>query len=244
MTTAGVLTPHTAVGPELEIPTMSSDRVAILVSRIPVRGGTPEQLREGAVPSALDEAAVRFPPGAIDVLAYASTSSGYAIGVDGERDLVMGLRDRWHLPVVSSALAAADALHAYGIGRVTLVHPPWFEQAAGELGVSYFRAWDIDAVATRTDSLPADPAQVRPDHVRDWVANHLDDRVEAVFFGGNGFRAAGTVDDIERRTGALVLAANQVLLWAVLRATHTALPITGYGRLLREPPPGTVPTSR
>ena len=208
MTTVGVLTPHTAPGPELEIPT----------ARLP---------------------AMRF-----DALAYASTSSGYAIGAAGERELVTGLRDRWHLPVASSGLAAVDALRAYGIGRVTLVHPPWFDRAAGELGVSYFRAQAVEAVETRADSLPADPAQVRPDHVRDWAADHVDDRVEAVFFGGNGFRVAGAFDDIERRTGALVLAANQVLLWAVLRATHTALPITGYGRLLREPSPGTVPTSR
>lgn len=94
MTTVGVLTPHTAPGPELEIPTMSSGRVDVLVSRIPVRGGAPEQLREGTTPSTLDGAAARLPAMRFDALAYASTSSGYAIGAAGERELVTGLRDR------------------------------------------------------------------------------------------------------------------------------------------------------
>ncbi len=62
-------------------------------------------------------------------------------------------------------------------------------------------------------------------------------RADAVFFGGNGFRAAAAVDELERRTGRLVLSANQVLLWAVLTATGSPLAVTGYGRLLRDRAP-------
>jgi maleate isomerase len=240
MTTVGVLTPHATPGPELEIPTMSSGRVATLVSRIPVRGGIPEQLRNGTRPSVLDAAAGAFAPGSVDALAYASTSSGYAIGVAAERELVAALRDRRQLPVVSSGLAAVDALQAFGIGFVTLVHPPWFDDEAGELGPSYFRTQDVDAVAMPADSLPNEPDRVRPQQVADWVVGRLDDRTEAVFLGGNGFRTAGAVDEIERRTGALVLTANQVLLWALLRETHTPLAVAGYGRLFSVRAPSTV----
>jgi len=244
MTTVGVLTPHTTPGPEVEIPEMSSGRVTALVSRIPVPGATPEQLREGTVPSAVDATVAALPLGSLDALAYASTSSGYALGVAGERELVAGLRDRWHLPVVSSSLAAIGALHAYDIERVLLVHPAWFDPEASELGASYFRSAGFDTVAARADSLPDDPAQVRPDAVTEWVVAHLDERVDAVVLGGNGFLAARAVDAIERGSGVLALEANQVLLWAILRETHTALEITGYGRLLREPARGTVPHTR
>ncbi len=67
----------------------------------------------------------------------------------------------------------------------------------------------------------------------DWVEQHVEDRAEAVFLAGNGFRAAGAIEQLELRTGRLVLEANQALLWGILAATGTGWDLTGYGRLLR-----------
>ena len=247
--TVGVLTPHVTPGPEMEIPVMSSGRVAALVSRIQLtrEGGnaastTMPTLRDGALPSAMNAAAAAFPDGSIDVLAYASTSSGYIIGFAAEVELVRRLHQRWALPVASSCLAAVQALRAYGVERIAVVHPPWFDDETNDLGATYFRSQGFDAVASRADSLPDDPAQVRPGPITEWVSRHLSDQTEAVFLGGNGFHAAEAVEHIERRTGRLVLESNQVLLWSISDATQTAVEITAYGRLLREPLPagGTV----
>ncbi len=243
--TVGVLTPHVTAGPEIEIPVMSAGRVTTVVSRISLTAAgsgaeatSLDNLRRGMLPSALDEAAAAFPDGSIDALAYASTSSGYVIGADAEATLVQRLQDEWALPVSSSSLAAVHALRAYGIDRVDVVHPPWFDDETSELGATYFRAQGFDAVASRADTLPDDPAQVRPGPVADWVCGHLSARAEAVFLGGNGFDAAGAIDEIERRTGRLVLEANQVLLWSILAESQSTLDITAYGRLLRARPPG------
>src|SRR6478735_7935033 len=128
--TVGVLTPHVTAGPEIEIPVMSAGHVATVVSRIPLparsdAGATsPQSLREGARPSALDEAAKAFPHGSVDALAYASTS---------------------------------------------------------ELGATYFRARGFDALASRADTPPDDPAQVRPGPVADWACRHVSDGAEAIF---------------------------------------------------------------
>ena len=75
---------------------------------------------------------------------------------------------------------------------------------------------------------------MRPEPIVDWVSRHVGDEAEAVFLGGNGFRAAAAVEHLERRLDRLVLTANQVLLWAILAATHTTLPIPDHGRLFRE----------
>ncbi len=247
--TVGVLTPHVTPGPEIEIPVMSAGRVATDVSRIRVpstSAGTAsaslELLRQGTLASPMDEATAVFSAGSIDALAYASTSSGYVIGFDAETELVERLRERWALPTGSSSWAAVLALRAYGIERVTLVHPPWFDDETNDLGSAYFRTQGFDAVALRADSLPDDPAQVRPGPVIEWVSRHLGDQAEAVFLGGNGFRAAEAVEPIERHTGRLVLEANQVLLWSILDASRTTLDITTYGRLLREAAPAPNPT--
>lgn len=79
---------------------------------------------------------------------------------------------------------------------------------------------------------------MRPGPVADWVCRHVSDGAEAIFVGGNGFHAAEAVEEIERRTGRLVLEANQVLLWSILVETKRSLDITAYGQLLRARPPG------
>ena len=126
---------------------------------------------------------------------------------------------------------------------VPLVHPPWFDDETNDLGAVYFQTQGFDAVATRADTLPDDPAQVRPGPVTDWVSHHLADHIEAVFLGGNGFHAVEAVEQIERRTGRLVLSANQVLLWSILAATRLPIEITAYGRLLRDGLPTPDPAS-
>lgn len=241
MLTVGVLTPHVTAGPEIEIPAMSSGRVRTLVSRIPPpRPGSlaltaPQHLRRAALPEAVDAAAEEFRHGSVDAIAYASTSSAYIMGFAAEVVLIDRLRDRWGVPAASSGRAAVQALRAHGVEHVALVHPPWFDDETSDLGAAYFRAQGFDAVASRAETLPLDPAQVLPGPVADWVSHHVDDKVQAVVLGGNGFHAAGAIDEIERRTDRLVLEANQVLLWAILLESEADVEVTGYGRLLSEP---------
>jgi maleate isomerase len=113
------------------------------------------------------------------------------------------------------------------------VHPPWFDDEFDELGAAYFRGQGFDAVVTRAVDLPRDPARVEPHQVVDWVRHHLEDRAEAIFLAGNGFRAAGAIEELELRTGRLVIEANQALLWGILTVTGTEWDLTGHGRLLR-----------
>jgi maleate isomerase len=77
--------------------------------------------------------------------------------------------------------------------------------------------------------------------VIDWVSRHVSDEAEAVFIGGNGFRAAQAIDTLERRLGRLVLESNQVLLWSILAQVGSSADIRGYGRLFREPLTRTAP---
>jgi maleate isomerase len=88
--------------------------------------------------------------------------------------------------------------------RITVVHPPWFDDETNDLGVVYFRDQRFQAVALRADELPGDPARMRPEPIVDWVCGNLPDEAEAVFLGGNIFHAAAAVEPLERRTGRLV----------------------------------------
>ncbi|TDU83564.1 maleate isomerase [Kribbella voronezhensis] len=241
--TVGVLTPHAAAGPEVEIPAMASATLEVIVTRIPRRRdstvtspespSTAANLRTLATPAALRPAVESLREASVDAIAYASTTSGYAIGPPAETDLTRQLRDWAGVPVVTSGLAATQALKIFGVRRVALIHPPWFEEEMADLGARYFQDQEIDVVTLAATSLPEDPTQVRPEQVIAFVSEQVDASTEAVFIAGNGFRAASAIAELERRTGQLVLEANQVLLWSLLAATGTKLQIDGYGRLFR-----------
>jgi len=188
-------------------------------------------LRASTEPAALGRAAVTFRGRRLAAVAHASTTSGYIIGHREETVLVERLSQRFDVPAIASCAAAAEALRAQGVGQVQLVHPPWFDDEFDELGAAYFRSQGFDTVVTKAASLPDDPARVDPQRVIDWVEHHVEDRAEAVFLAGNGFRAAAAVEEL--RTGRLVLEANQALLWGILAATGTGWDVTGHGRLLR-----------
>jgi len=247
--TVGLLSPHMAPVPEIEIPEMSQGRVAVAVARIQARqlaGGanstgptTAQALRALALPAAVDDAAARFSDGSVDVVAHASTTTGYALGARSEAALIQRLATQCGVPVVGSAGAAADALHACGARRLVLIHPPWFDDEMDRLGVGYFRDEGFKVTLLRASGLPRDPSSTHTEGIVDWVSRHLGDGDEALFLAGNGFRATRAVAELEQRTNRLVLQANQVLLWSILAVTHVPLTIEGCGRLFRTLPPPT-----
>lgn len=81
-------------------------------------------------------------------------------------------------------------------------------------------------------SLPSGQQLIRPAELHDRVVGQVPSDAEAVVVGGNGFRAVGAAENMERAKDRPVPAANQVLLWAALRAAGTPSEgIEGYGRL-------------
>jgi maleate isomerase len=242
--TVGVVTPHAAAGPEDELPAMTRGRLTTVVSRTgppreasqtpaPIAPPAHAELLASTTPDALDRAAETFGDRTLAAVAHASTTTGYVIGHRDEVVLVERLSQRFDVPAVASCAAAAAALRTCGVGQVQLVHPPWFDDAFDELGAAYFRSQGFDAVVTNAVELPDDPALVDTQHVIDWVEHHTEDRVEAIFLAGNGFRAAAAVEELELHTGRLVVEANQALLWGILTAAGVGWDISDHGRLLR-----------
>ena len=121
--------------PGIEIPVMTAGQVATVVFRIPLAAWVMPARRpqracgKEARRPLLTRPRGRFRTGRSTPSPTPRPARGYAIGGDAETTLVQGLRERWGLPVGSSSLAAVQALRAYGIDRVDLVRPPWFDDA-------------------------------------------------------------------------------------------------------------------
>lgn len=243
MISIGVLTPHAAVGPEHELPAMAPG-ITTRVVRVPVDVGgaetaaappiSPVGLRALTAAPVLDEAVDLLLAEPVDVIAYASTSSAYAIGFDAEVAMLARLSRRTGVPVVGTCASAVRALRLLAAQRVALVHPPWFDEELNELGASYFRSQGFEVVISASAELAPDPDRIEPAAVVEWASRHVPGDAETILIGGNGFRAAAAIGALERRTGRPVLESNQLLLWEILAETGSTLPIRGFGRLFAQ----------
>jgi maleate isomerase len=72
--------------------------------------------------------------------------------------------------------------------------------------------------------------------LHEWILTNTPDTAQAVVVGGNGFRAVGTIEALEKDLGRPVLTANQVLIWDALRTANSdTAAVEGYGRLFSTP---------
>ena len=239
----GVLTPHFASGPEVEFPAMVPGRLTTCLARVSpelatvgVRAGRPTSSELSVLRRSLAEAAELLAHRSLHAIGYASTSTSYGIGSDEDAALLSMLSQRVGLPVSSTCASAVRALRTFGVERVAIVHPPWFGAELNELGAAYFRGEGFDVVSCASAALSLDPSRIEAGAVYDWISRHVGDEAEAVFVGGNGFRAAGAIASLEARLYRPILTSNQVLLWNLLASAGAGSEVDGSGRLFTRRP--------
>jgi maleate isomerase len=240
----GVLTPHEVPGPEVEFAAMAPGRLTVRVARVtgttdPGGSGgpvSPAELRPLTTAPLLDRAAERLVTEPVDVIGYASTTSAYTTGFDAEMAMVLRLSRLTGDPVAATCASAVRALHVLQVERIALIGAPWFAPEFNELGTAYFTDQGFDVVSSASAGLSHDPRAIEPAAVCEWASRHVADAAQAVFIGGNGFRAAGAIKTLETTIGRPVLTSNQVLLWQLLAQVDAGFEIHGYGRLFAHKP--------
>jgi maleate isomerase len=240
----GVLTPHEVAGPEPEFAAMAPGRLTTRVARVTGSAGaggsggptSPADLAALATAPFPDRAAEQLLTDPVDVIGYASTTSAYAIGFDAEMAMVSRLSQLTGVAVAATCASAVHALRVLQVKRVTLVGAPWFGPEWNELGAAYFASQGLDVVSSASAELSHDPCAIEPAAVCEWTSRHVEDAAEAVFVGGNGFRAARAIQALEAALERPVLTSNQVLLWQLLAHADDTFEINGYGRLFARKP--------
>jgi maleate isomerase len=242
----GLLVAHASIGAESELRAMAPEGVSLHAARaylgVMRAGGVMdptialEPVRAFADPPHLDEAAALLAAAPLHAIGVAFTGSSYIRGAAGDEALRQRLEQHTRgVPVAVTCASAVLALRALGIGRLALVEPPWFSPELSALGAAYFASQGLDVVHHAPAGLPSDQRAIHPGQVYEWVRTAIPTTAEAVFIGGNGFRAVGAIEALEEDLGVPVLTANQVLCWHLLRLAGTNAPVVGYGRLFDRP---------
>lgn len=245
----GILMPHFDVGPEAEFEAMAPSEVTIHSTRVKIGVVMPGSatdpgialapVRAFAEPPAIDDAAELLAAAPLHAIAYGFFSSSYVLGVDGDRALQARLEKRTRgIPVIIPGLAALRALRVLGIRRLALVDPPWFTNELNRIGAEYFRSQQIEVVyAAPAAGLASSQHEQDPGRLYEWVRSNVPATADAVLIGGNGFRAVGVIEALEKDLGRPILTANQVTFWNALGAAGARPSITHYGRIFAEPLP-------
>jgi maleate isomerase len=196
-----------------------------------------DAVRAFAEPPLVDDATELLAAAPLHAIAFAFTSSSYVRGAADDEALKTRLEARTRgIPVVVTCAAAVLALTTLGVKRLALVHPPWFSAELDEQGAAYFRGQGFDVVYNGSAGLPSDQRAIHPGQLYEWVRTHTPESAEAVFIGGNGFRAIGVIQALEQDLARPVLTANQVAFWAALRLSGMRAPVVSYGQIFGHQP--------
>ena len=165
-------------------------------------------------------------------IVYGFTSSSYVRGAADDATLKARLETRTRgIPVIIPCAAAVTALAALGAKRLALVSPPWFSAEMDQQGARYFQSQGFEVVHNSPAGLPSDQQAIQPSQLYEWVRTHMPKSAEAVFIGGNGFRAIGVIKALEEHLARPVLTANQVAFWHALRLSGARAPVVSYGQI-------------
>ena len=241
-TRIGVLTPHADVWPEAEFRAMAPDGISIHAARVPFGAYKPDgtmdptmaddPARAFADPPLVDDAAELLASAPLDAIAYGFTSSSYLRGAADDARLKARLEKRTRgIPVVITCASAVTALTALGVTRLALVIRPGSRLKLTSRARATFR---VRALRLFTPGPPGCHLTSRPFSRANSINGSLHTRpksAEAVFIGGNGFRAIGVIDALEENLDRPVLTANQVAFWHALALSGSREPVVGYGRI-------------
>jgi maleate isomerase len=221
---------------------LAPDGISIHAARVPFGGYRPggsmnptianDPVRAIADPPAVDDAAEMLAMAPLHAIVFGFTSSCYVRGAADDVALKSRLEARTRrIPVVIPCAAAATALDALSAKQVALISPPWFSAEMDQQGVGYFQSQGFEVVYSGPAGLPSDQQAIQPEQLYNWVRSHVPKSAEAVFIGGNGFRAIGVIKALEESIDRPVLSANQVAFWCALRLSGARAPIVNYGRI-------------
>ena len=157
-----------------------------------------------------------------DVIAYACTSGSFVNGLSGERALRSAMQAAGAHRAVTTSGGLLDALRALGVRRVALGTP--YVSELGELLRDFVEEAGFEAVSLVNLDLDAGIADVGASEVERLAAAAHRPEADALFLSCTNLRTVDLLPVLEARYGIPVLSANQVTMWAALRAAGIQTP--------------------
>ena len=228
----GVMVPSGNSVAEIELRAMLPADVAMLVTRLALRGSSEAELL--AMLTDLDKAATLLGHAEPDAIAFHCTAvSTFAPHLAAEiRDRITWATGRPALATADAILAAFKALRATRVLLVTPYIEPVHKREVGYLldhGMTV-AGGSFLGIDTNLEMARIPPAAIAA-QARE-AAQGVD--ADACFISCTAIRSAGLIADLELALGMPVITSNQVMAWHAVTQLAIRQPVTGFGRLFEE----------
>ena len=150
------------------------------------------------------------------VVAYACTSGSFVDGAAGEEVLRRTIADAGAPRACTTSGALIDALRTLAIGRLAIA-TPYVEPVDRRL-VAFLAEHGVRTVSTQGLGLLGNIWRVGYAQVVEIVSAADTDEAEALFISCTNLPTYDLIEPLEQALGKPVLTANQVTMWAALRA--------------------------
>lgn len=151
-----------------------------------------------------------------ELMIYACTSGSFIHGRDGERRIRRIMTAAGARQAITTSGALLDALAGLDVHRVA-VGTPYDEHVTGRLA-NFLQESGVDVVSVAYLGLRGDVDRVTPKSLTRLTAAADDEDADAVFLSCTNLPTFDAICELESRLGKPVLTANQVTMWAALRA--------------------------
>ena len=162
------------------------------------------------------------------VVAYACTSGSFVNGPAGERALRRAMLAAGSQAAVTTSGALLEALRDLGIRRVALATP--YVAELGTLLADFVTEAGFEPVSLANLDLDGGIADLGEAEVERLAAAAFTRRAEAIFLSCTNLPTVGVLAGLERRFGVPVLSANQVTMWAAVRAAGGEMTLSSTRR--------------
>jgi maleate isomerase len=228
----GLITPSKGWTVEHEWPRMLPRGVSYLVTRVPLKATTPEELLkmgEHAI-----EGAKLLASSNVDLLCYGCTIETILKGLDYDKTLTEELHKATGIPAKTMAGGVVEALRELKVRKLAVVTP--YVEEINQLEKAFLEKIGFEVVYEKglgiTQTL--DIGAISPAAVYRLGREALSKAPQAdiLFLSCGNLRTIEILSALEKDTGKPVISSNQALLWSALRMTRVSEPILGYGSLL------------
>ena len=177
----------------------------------------------------IEEAARRLSKYDPDCFAYYCTTVSFIRGPGGDEEIARRITDATGTPATTTSTAMMEAFRRLGINSVALASPYMPDVEARF--IAFIEAQGVTVLNSRALNLKEGHSIVPPEEISQLAEDADLPRADAVFVGCTGQRLATCIDEMERRLGKPVLAANQVTTWHAQELVGERPRLRGRGRL-------------
>lgn len=165
-----------------------------------------------------------------DVIVMAHAGMSYALGKEGEAELVARLTKASGIPFVTAFGSVVRALTHLGVQRIALGTP--YDRQSTAKGKALLEAHGFAVVSDATLENVANIYDESPERAYR-LARQVDvPEAQAVFLSGLGLPTLPILEMLEKDLGKPALSGATAVMWNALRVAGVGAAVPGYGRLL------------